>query len=143
MNFEQGLEAGSFITMGRLYYVTGSVGERVIVGTDPADYPEILDLGVDGKEVKLRVDKHCYGAEYQQIVPSHTCKAGVYTITIDATEPRFQLDIDPDDARKLRDAGFRDCEEVSLRIEKLPYSRQRQASYSGLNLDCTILVPIE
>lgn len=124
-----------FETKGTIFFVAGNSGERVLVGLDESDYIDLLGMDLNNTEIKVEIDKGNYGAEYSQIVPHHETKAGIYTIKMDGTTQRFQLDIDTENASILRRKGFTDGEVVSLVLEKLPYKTTRTNRYSDLKLD--------
>ena len=125
-------------TTGKFFITPTMTGCRGLIGMSFADYQKLLALGIMDEEVELTATAAEYGNEYAQGVPTHHMKAGLYTIEINANEPKPQMDVAEQDVRTMLDKGFKDCGKVNLTIAKLPYSSHREANYDGLKLDIDI-----
>lgn len=121
-------------TCGILYFVPTMKADRGLIGLSFQDYEGLLAVGLKDEEVVLTIKKAKYGTEYTHQVPEYQTHAGLYTITMDGM-PKPQLDLDIQDVEELRRRGFKDLEEVTLRIEKLPYRVLRKSSLEEFKLD--------
>ena len=110
-------------------------GERGLVSLDYPDYQGLLGRGIMDEDVRLSLRKAVHGVEYAQGAPELIAKAGLYTIVIEGTNAKPQMDIDGPAAERARRCGFRDGDEVRVSIERLPTRNPREAAYDGLKLD--------
>ena len=125
----------TYETTGRLYVVATMTGEKGLVALDYPDYQNLLAHGIMDEEVSVRMRKASFGSEYEQGAPDLRAQAGLYTITIEGTNAKPQIELGEAAVAQARARGLRDGDEVRLAIEPLPCRNPRAASYDGLKLD--------
>lgn len=109
-------ETTGYETYGIPYYVRMVNGYQTLIGLTEADYRMLLALGFEDEEVYLSLRRKTNpGPQYDM-----ETRAGLNTIKIDG-DPYFQLCLDAEPTREMRDRGYEDGKEVDLYIKKSPY----------------------
>lgn len=121
-------------TCGILYFVPTMKADRGLIGLNFQDYEGLLAFGIKDEEVILTIKKAKFGTEYTNQAPEYKTQTGLYTITMEGM-PKPQLDLGIKDVEELRKRGFKDLEEIALRIEKLPYRVPWKPSIEEFKLD--------
>ncbi len=110
-------DSTGYTTKGVPYYVRMVNGCQTLIGLDEADYRMLLMMGFQDEEVYLSVRKQsgAYAADYELEV-----RAGLNTIKMEGV-PLFQLCLDDEQTKQLKDRGYVEGREIELYIKKSPY----------------------
>lgn len=122
-------------TQGTLYFVPTMQGKRGLISLDYPDYQNLLGKGIMDEDVCVLVKKAKHGIEYEQKAPELAAKASLYTITIEGTNAKPQIEVNESVVEEAQLRGFRDGDKIALRIETLPTRIPAEASYDGLKID--------
>ena len=119
----------TYETTGRLYVVaTMTVAKRASWPWTIPTHQNLLAHGIMDEEVSVRMRKASFGSEYEQGAPELRAQAGLYTITIEGTNAKPQIELGEAAVAQARARGLRDGDEVRLAIEPLPCRNPRAAS---------------
>lgn len=127
---EQLQGGNTYETCGTVYFVPTMTGDRGLIGLNFQDYQRLLVFDIKDEEVVLTIKKAKFGTEYHQQIPEYNTQVGLYTITVDGM-PKPQLELSIKDIEELRKRGFKDMDDVSLVIARLPYKVPRNPSSSA------------
>lgn len=123
--------------VGTFYLAQTMTGQKGLVSMAYSEYEKLLAMGLMDQEVEATLTKKNIGSEYPDGAPSWHGKAGLYSIKIDGTNLKPQMDIAEDKIIELIERGLKDGDEVLISVSALPYAQPRTADYDDLDLAST------
>ncbi|MGI6032611.1 MAG: hypothetical protein ACOX69_04265 [Coriobacteriales bacterium] len=122
-------------TRGFFYVNPTMTGDTGLVGLKQQDYEKFMAYGMLDQEVLVKLTKANTGSEYPDGAPEYKARAGIYTITMDGTTAKPQIDLSSNDVSRMRERGFRDLDEVLVEVEQLPYKTPHKPDYGDLKIE--------
>ncbi len=108
-------------TQGTLFFFDTVKNKKGIIGLAQSDFIPMVSLGFCDEEVGINIYAITNG-QYAQSRPDFTLWASLLTIKMEDT-PKFQIGLSARSVEELEARGFRDLQDVTLEISKLPFNR--------------------